>query len=299
MKWKVFLVLSLFFSYGEIAVAETYGRTSAIYDYLPIARPSGLFACSNKIRAGLKNNRILNIAVVLGYSDLTDEHVDLVTDAFTLALLDRKLTSPCTYEHQGFCEFKLIEGKEHQVNHYARNLVINESEDIAVNIFTINSSYSISNTDNKTKYKTLQGNQTQTARNFYSWAQQNADMVFYEGHSRDGGGPDFSPPRPSYSGAVNYPWYRTNKPGLKFLLSALNTAPEKPITLGLFSCASHVHFLKPLRQALPNAKLILSTKVVESGKTKLALLRTLESILNFECDSDLKARLRETSFVLN
>jgi hypothetical protein len=302
MKFKLFsLILLTSLSFLKLALAANsaaYNSAFSGFDYNPIEKPAGLNTCFNKIMSGLKNPGILNIAVALGYSDLTDVHFDFVTDAVTLNSLHRNLTNPCVYKGQGFCEFKLVQISEHQINHYTRDLFTVDGQILTVNVFTMNSSYSNGNDDNLTKYKELQDEQTQTARDFYSWSLQNADMVFYEGHSRDGGGPDFAPPRPSRSGGVNYPWYRTNKPGLKFLLAALDSAHDKPATVGLFSCASRRHFLTSLKQHSPKSKFILSTKVVESGKTKLALMRTLESVLNFECDSDLKARINSASFVV-
>lgn len=302
LKFKLFsLVLLISFLYLQLASATNsaaYNSAFSGFDYTPVAKPTGLNACIDKTKQGLKNPGILNITVVFGYSDLTDLHFDLVTDAITLNSLNRNLTNLCVYKGQGFCEFKLINGSEHQINQYTRDLITSDGQTLTVNIFAMNSSYSNGNDDNLNKYKELQDEQTQTARDFYAWSLQNADMVFYEGHSRDGGGPDFAPPRPSRSGSVNYPWYRANKPGLKFLLASLDSSQDKPTTVGLFSCASRRHFLTSLKQHSPNSKFILSTRVVESGKTKVALMRTLESVLNFECDSDLKARINSASFVV-
>jgi hypothetical protein len=301
---KSVLILVLFIL--STALPTTYAADSTAYrsgftsfDYTPVERAAGAFACYNKITSTLKNRRVLNIGVALGYSDLTDEHIDLVTDGFTLNTLNKNLTNRCVYENQGFCAFNLIDGGENQVNHFTRELKSPDGDDITVNIYTMNSSYSIGNYDNKTKFKDLQDLKTQTAKNFYAWALTNTDVVFYEGHSRDGGGPDFAPPRPTRSGTVNYAWYHAHKPGLKFLLSALDSTQDRPMAIGLFSCASKGHFLKSLQKHSPESKLILSTKVVEAYKTKMGLMRTLESILNFECDSDLKARIRDTSFVVN
>jgi hypothetical protein len=278
--------------------AQTLSSKYSIADYNPIEIPGGYGKCGNKLLGQLKNPSELNIGVALGYSDLTDEHFDLVTDTFTLSTLVNNLTQKCKYSKQGFCEFKWVTGDEHEVNLYTRNIQAPNGQYILINIYTMNSSFSIGNSDNKTKFKTEQEQKTQIARDFYAWSLKNADMVFYEGHSRDGGGPDFAPPRPSHSGTVNYPWYHKNKPGLKFLLAALNEAQIKPSNLGLFSCASRGHFLKSLKKHAPKTKLYLSTKVVEAGKTKSALMRTLESVLNFECDTDLKTRLVGTSFVI-
>jgi hypothetical protein len=294
---KLFLLLLtglLFFSNLKNAQSN-YSK----FDYFPIERPNGHSACYNKIRSEIKNPGVLNIAVGLGYSDYTDEHSDLVSDVFTLNTLIHILKNPCVYKNQGFCDFKFIDGRDHEVQHYSRDILTIDGKILTVNIYMMNSSFSIGNANNKTKYRVQQEEQTLNAQNFFAWGIQNADMVFYEGHSRDGGGPDFAPPHPTSTGAVNYNWYHANRIGLKFLLNALDEAQIKPMTLGLFSCASRGHFLNSLKQHTSTTKFVLSTHIVEAGNTKLALMRTLESVLNFECDSDLKARIKTTSFVIN
>lgn len=296
---KVVLGLTTFFVLCLMkAQAALPSSAYSVTDYQPFESPNGIGSCTEKILSRLKNPSELTIGVALGYSDLTDEHFDLVTDSFTLSTLVNNLTQKCSYLGQGFCEFNWVTGSEHDVNMYTRTIQTIDGQYVKINVYTMNASYSIGNSDNKTKYKSEQEKKTQIAKAFYGWALQNADMVFYEGHSRDGGGPDFAPPRPSHSGTVNYPWYHANKPGLKFLLASLDAADEKPSRLGLFSCASRGHFLKSLKSHAPNSKLYLSTKVVEAGKTKAALMKTLESVMNFECDSELKSRLSGTSFVI-
>jgi hypothetical protein len=267
--------------------------------YQPEERPNGYQACFDRIQGKLKSPNVFNISVAFGYSDTIDEHFDLVTDSFTQNTLDRTLTDSCKYDGQGFCEFRLISGGDDEINHYSRQFLTPDRQMTTVNVYTMNSSYSARNSENKTIYKVKQDQKTVAVRNFYGSAMANSDMVFYEGHSRDGGGPDFAPPRENGSGTVNYPWYRTNKPGLKHLLASLDNAARKPSQLGLFSCASRGHFLRALQQHAPGSPIILSTRVVEASKTRTAMLRTLESVLNFECKEDLSDRLSGTSFVVD
>ena len=285
-------------SSAQIAETKAFRTAFSGFSYAPEEKPEARYTCQNKIIGGQKDPGVLNIAVAFGYSDMTDEGYDLVTDGFTRSTMIFNLTAPCAYKGQGFCGFKPLEENEHGISRYTRELAV-AGRRLTVNLYTVSGSYSAGNSDNKTVYKNQQNEQTRAAGEFYGWALQNADMVFYEGHSRDGGGPDFAPPRPASSGAVDYPWYHANKPGLKLLLSSLDRTQLKPQFLGLYSCASRIHFLDSLERHAPGSELVLSTKVVEGGKTKTALLRTLESVLNFECASDLKARLADTSFVIN
>ena len=87
-----------------------------------------------------------------------------------------------------------------------------------------------------------------------------ADAVFYIGHSRDGGGPDFSPPVLSKNDHVNYDWYKKNKPGLSSLLSSLKRIPARNKNhrrvLGLMSCASRELFTKKIRQVDAHLELV-------------------------------------------
>lgn len=267
--------------------------------YNPLAMPSGLHSCYGDYESRIRTPGKLSIAVVFGYSDTIDQGYDLVTDQWVLARMTRQLTDPCQYTGQGFCAFNLEAGEPHQVQHYSRQIQGPDNQDITVDLYTINSSFDISNYDNQTKYKTEQATKSETAQRLFAWALQTADVVFYEGHSRNGGGPDFLPPRAAVNGKVNYPWYEKNQPGLKFLLEKLEQASRPPMILGLFSCASQKHFYKKLAPYTKNTNTILSTRVVEAHYTKEALLLSLESLLNFECSQYLHKRLEKSSFIVN
>jgi hypothetical protein len=266
--------------------------------YQPLENREGMQACVSTYSQKLKTPGVLNIAVAFGYSDTTDEGFNLVTDQWTHRTLVENLTKRCEYSNQGFCEFTKQSDAPHTVQHYTRELSLKDQNKILVHFYVMNSSYDGSNEDNLTIYKNEQLLKSERAQNFYGWAIKNADVVFYEGHSRDGGGPDFLPPRPKRNGTVDYSWYHKNQPGLKFLLSQLEVAAPPPMIFGLFSCASKPHFESKLSPYFSSSNMILSTKVVEAHYTKEALLSSLESVLNFECGSDLQKRLNGTSFVV-
>jgi len=271
-------------------------------EYKPQERSENLFACANEYVKRFKTPGELNIAVAFGYSDTTDEGFNLVTDQWTMKSLAQLLTGPCQYSSQGFCEFNRISSEPHEIQQYTRNLNITvdgTEQTITVNVLMMNSSYDGSHVDNLTTYKKEQLIKSEKAQTFYGWAIKNADVVFYEGHSRDGGGPDFLPPRPASSGKVNYPWYRKNQPGLHFLLSQLEQTETKPMLFGLFSCASQLHFKRKLSPYFTATTSVMSTKVVQARFTKEALFYSMESLLNFECNDSLATRLRGTSFVVN
>ena len=110
------------------------------------------------------------------------------------------------------------------------------------------------------------------AAELFSHALRTADAVFYNGHSRAGGGPDFSSPQvigPEQE--VDYGFYRREEPGFTRLVEDLRQrAAERPQaeasreawTLGLFSCTSGPHFAKGVKAADPSALLVSSTRLL-------------------------------------
>jgi hypothetical protein len=260
-------------------------------------------ACRAQILGKLKNPGMLNVGIALGYSDTLDEGLDLVTDGFLRDELFLRLTGTCESASQMLCGFGLLSDtskvREDEVDFYSKDLVLADGGKLTFNIQILHSSVTVRNSDNQAQCQARQSERTAKVRDFYGWALRNLDAVFYEGHSRDGGGPDFAPPRANSKGTVDYPWYRKNQPGFKFLLENLDGAQPKPMIVGLFSCASRAHFIKTLQAHSPQSHFITTPIVLEAGKTKRALFHTIESLLNFECDAELQGRLKAFSFFLD
>ncbi|MBC7396321.1 MAG: hypothetical protein H7333_02665 [Bdellovibrionales bacterium] len=113
-----------------------------------------------------------------------------------------------------------------------------------------------------------------------------ADAVFYNGHSRDGGGPDFEPPLCVESTQhVAYAWYRSHRPGLKKMINALNAAPVKPNLIGLFSCSSSGHFAGSVLRASPSG-LIATSSLLYYSDALQGLVETLDGLLKQKCQAD-------------
>lgn len=293
------LILSVLSFSSNLFAAKSTDFFSIQYQPYSLQESENPRLCERQFIERIKAPGVLNIAVALGYSDTTDEGFNLVTDGWVQKTLVTQLTRTCTYPSQGFCEFKVQHADPHEVQLYTRELTLSDNSTLLVNVYAMNSSYDMSNEENLTIYKNEQRIKTEKAQSFYGWAIQNADVVFYEGHSRDGGGPDFAPPITARNGKVNYSWYHKYKPGLKFLLSQLEQVNAAPMIFGLFSCASQPHFQSKISKYFSNSNTIMSTKVVEAHYTKEALLSSLESLLNFECTDQLSTRLKGTSFIIN
>jgi hypothetical protein len=113
-----------------------------------------------------------------------------------------------------------------------------------------------------------------------------ADLVFYYGHSRDGGGPDFTPPRLTRDGHTDYLWYKKNKPGVKKMVAALEKSTTGPQVLGLYSCVSDRWFTHILHQLKPNMALMVSHSLLYYIDALNGMLETLKSLLEMKCQAD-------------
>jgi hypothetical protein len=119
---------------------------------------------------------------------------------------------------------------------------------------------------------------------------EKADAVFYDGHSRDGGGPDFAPPRLAPDKHVDYDWYAKNKPGMGPLLERLGKS-QLPL-LGFFSCASTGHFMKVIQETNPKVGTITSPKLIYYTDSMKNMLAALSALLGRKCETDFHSSLR-------
>jgi hypothetical protein len=122
---------------------------------------------------------------------------------------------------------------------------------------------------------------------FYDALTGGADAVFYNGHSRDGGGPDFAPPRlVGEEGDVDYEWYAAHHPGLDRLLSELGASSQPPRLLGLFSCVSSGHFAKSILALEKNTALITQRRLLYYADALRSLLGAVSALAGKWCSAD-------------
>jgi hypothetical protein len=302
MKASFFSTATISILWCALSASGLQAAAVSVAGDLPQVEVGSEFVCRDELRGRLKNPDVLNIGIALGYSDKIDEGMDLVTDLVVRDRLGQRFLRRCTDDSSNLCDFKKVfpdtEVVE-DVDHFSRELIFQDGQTMTIHIYLTNSSFSVLNSENQTRYEAEQARKSRNARDFYGWALRNLDVIFYEGHSRDGGGPDFAPPLPASTGKVNYPWYRKNGPGLKLLLEELRFAQRNPLALGFFSCASRRHFLKKLKRQVPFSTLILTPVVVAPEKPQAALEGSLESLVNFECVSELRARLLPFDFLVD
>jgi hypothetical protein len=232
----------------------------------------------------------IDITMAFGYTDWRPE--SLVTTSYEVGDFNQKMTQPCvpaTFQgaaYKMFCGFsrdsddatlfyKQIpgpDGKDHRVRiHVVAALDFNSSQ---------------SESDDQLRNTPEQLARSAEARKEFIKALQQDDVVLYNGHARDGGGPDFSPPVLTAAKHPDYAWYHRNHPGLNDMLTALSSSKHHPQVIGLMACDSKLHFEKKLSQVTPESALLLTNMTSyteDESKTEAAFL---DGLLSMRCDDD-------------
>jgi hypothetical protein len=161
---------------------------------------------------------------------------------------------------------------------------------------------SVSNDDEDNRKNPFQRWQSTYAEQQFYTGLQEADVVFYDGHSRNGGGPDFFAPRLTKAGTVDFSFYEKNTPGLSKVVRYLKLARHregKPQLLGLFSCSSSDHFKKEILAANDKVGgqlgLISSTQLLYYMDAIKSLGKALDAVLTQKCEAAFQTSLREGS----
>jgi hypothetical protein len=169
---------------------------------------------------------------------------------------------------------------------------------LLVNFTMTQASASENYSRNQSELKERQAFLTQQSEENYFGGIGVADIVFYNGHSRNGGGPDFNPPRLASDLHVDYNgYYKVQRPGIKRALAAINAGANKDSVMGFFSCFSESHFYSALMKANPKQRLILSSDTVNYLDSLLASMGYLEGLLQGQCGQNLADIAKQTDSV--
>lgn len=244
---------------------------------------------------------IIDIRIILGYFDWTTGST--VTyggrnygyspsiDLGAYAALRKILRSRCPGQAE-FCGFS-----QNSTYSFSKSVVV-QNRRYQARVELVFASVSESFSANTGRYASEQRQRSQAAQAAFNSALRNADAVFYFGHSRDGGGPDFNPPifirgtnKVNYNG-----YYRVQRPGMKKMLAALSSSSRQPSVLGLMSCDSRDHFLSRIRRVAPNIGVILSKDVLKVDGVYTALIGGVDALLRGQCQRGFSDSLRMTSF---
>lgn len=142
--------------------------------------------------------------------------------------------------------------------------------------------------ENTTDRKAEQMAVSRQAEKLFFEDSKTADVIFYNGHSREGGGPDFNPPVHKPDGHVNYGLYQVKLNGIGRVLKLINSRrADPPVMVGMFSCYSNRHFYEKLTKSAPKQALILSVDDINYEDSLQASLGYIEGFMHGECGQGL------------
>jgi hypothetical protein len=171
------------------------------------------------------------IHVLFGYKDARPAR--FVGDRYERTSMAEALTKPCVGERRD-CGFVRSAEDEELFSKEMRD-AHGKSRWIRLRL----AGSAASADDEENRRDPFQAWKTRRAARLFHEGLRSADAVFYDGHSRDGGGPDFAPPRLRADRHVDYGWYLAKRPGMRALERALAGAPRPARVVGLYSCDSN------------------------------------------------------------
>lgn len=203
-----------------------------------------------------------------------------------------KLAEPCRKSTQKLCGFSIV-NRSTAITKFAKDIEM-LGRQVRVNIILAYSSASEIYETNITSLKSQQQLQSQQAESLFLNGIKTADIAFYNGHSRNGGGPDFYPPILKADKHTNYAHYLKNRTEIGKVISALSERKDSDLILGLFSCSSNPHFSKRILNVNSKQKMILSGDTVYTDESMMGSLGYLESIMRGLCGSELSHAARQS-----
>ena len=156
-----------------------------------------------------------DLRVVFGYKDARPGR--FVGDRHERIAFVQELVEPCkNEENKGPCGFRR-HPKDKEL--FLKRVFKDSGEDVKVLLRVVHSS--VDTDDDANRKNQFQAFQSQRAESLFLDGLYNAHMVFYNGHSRFGGGPDFMPPQLNTAGKVDSGFYSTQTTGTNKMLNVL------------------------------------------------------------------------------
>jgi hypothetical protein len=188
------------------------------------------------------------------------------------------LTRPCI-GHLQICGFN-----EAGAGQFEKMVTAPDGTKVRAIVQIKNGSYSPEHDKNISIYKDQQSAKSDATTHWFFDGLKTADLAVYNGHSRKGGGPDFSPPKLLPTLHVNYPYYQKATPGLNRLLAGLN-ASAHPAALMLMSCNSALLFEKKVGKVAPEMSFAGTNAIIPGDLPTKGALAGIDSFLKFQCQA--------------
>lgn len=224
----------------------------------------------------------LDVRVFFGYKDTRPAR--FVADRYESLLFVQALTRSCN-EEQSACGFESDEANsDFETEIYSKIIEAPDGYEKKIRIAVYSSSAGADDEDNqKNPFQKWKSQSTKLA---FTEGLKKADVVFYNGHSRAGGGPDFGSPKLNSNRHVDYQWYQNKQPGFQLMTNCLKNASASPLKMvGLFSCQSKQHFAKQLEKSKAGLEVISNETLLYFSDAINESLKALSEIMKLKCHS--------------
>ena len=231
----------------------------------------------------------VDVRIVFGY---LDSDVDkMANDTLIRRTMVERVTAPCEGPLVRICGFK--ESKT-DANIFESEVLGPTGEKQKMRLHLVASSYSVSDSANRA-FSVEQEQQSARAEKTYYDGMSESQALFYVGHARKGGGPDFRAAKRRPNNSIDYDKYIIPQPGLKRLTAAIAAAGKTPNILGFFACDSN-RWLGKLEKLAPKSGLLLSANETINFETALGFAYlSLDSILWHRCAGEFNRALNSLS----
>ncbi len=274
------LLAGLLLIFGACA---SWCRTSGEVSELSVVPPTFEDEACRKTYEAFYEGPQVDLKMVFGYKDARPAR--FVADRYERMIFIQRLTSDCRGKNMA-CGF---ERSREDGDLLTRFIPGPDGKPRKVLLRVIQSSAGPDDDENRAN--PFQKWRTRYANLAFLQGLSNADVVFYNGHSRAGGGPDFEPPRLGPSQEVAFAWYKQTQPGFNPIIATLEGAPSKMKLFGLYSCASSKLFLDRVRKVKSDLGLVTSPKLIYFSDALESSLETLSSLFTMKCEGSFRNSL--------
>jgi hypothetical protein len=241
-------------------------------DKLPKAEAS---ACL-KFYENIRNKKTIRMDYFIGYTNFENSFVG---DPTEYRAVISYMTRECPdAQKQHSCGFKR---DEFDANLLTKEVVWPDGQIKKFELHVENAALSTDDVANRES--PAQALKSEETRNKFIRAAKESDILIYSGHSRYGGGPDFSP---EYTGKGSHAaYYRKKRQGIQDLQNGLkNRTDSGPTLVVMSSCDSDLHFSQVLKTTPKGPKAaFLTASEVDTNESFRGNLEIQEAILGGTC----------------
>lgn len=301
MKLKIFLLVLLLPNLSQASIPGL--ASSYLQDLLGLqARLMRVAPSSSTCPASLRNaaaDGVLKIHYSFGYMDISSGSEGLrsphslyrvgdVLDGDARQAFESVLMMKCPPRSQAIAALRTC-GFRRQGDRLVKTVQDRFSgRRLQVELRIDSSSVHSKNSLNTSRFELEQERKTKQTQARFHQALSSADAVFYLGHARSGGGPDFAPPRLTSSGRVDYPWYQSRQQNFRQMLSVLSQQSKDPAVLGLLACRSTPLFLRQTKQAATESLVITAHELFDYNAILPTALALTEALIRQSCGQEME-----------